>query len=165
MIPLATLRELFDYNYWARDRQLEACAALTQEQFLRPLGSSFSSLRDTLAHLLSSEWVWLESWRGRLPRGLVASEEFPNLAAIAQRWTDIEGQMRDYVRGLTDDTLARPFTYTNLRGQTVTLPLWQTHYHFLNHQTYHRGQVSTLLRQLGSTPVATDFYVYLLSRR
>jgi uncharacterized damage-inducible protein DinB len=57
MVPLATLRELFAYNYWARDRQLEACAALTQEQFQRPLGNSFSSLRDTLAHLVGAEWV------------------------------------------------------------------------------------------------------------
>ena len=77
MVPLATLRELFAYNYWARDRQLEACAALTQEQFQRPLGNSFSSLRDTLAHLVGAEWVWLERWRGRSPRALPAAEEFP----------------------------------------------------------------------------------------
>src|SRR5882672_7998391 len=56
MVPLATLHELFGYNYWARDRQLEACAALSQEQFQRPLGNSFSSLRDTPAHLIGAEW-------------------------------------------------------------------------------------------------------------
>ncbi len=49
MIPLETLRELYDYNYWARDRQLEPCRGLTAEQFQRPLGSSFTSLRDSLA--------------------------------------------------------------------------------------------------------------------
>ena len=52
MIPLVTLRELFAYNYWARDRQLEACAALSQEQFQRPMGGSLPSLRDILAYLL-----------------------------------------------------------------------------------------------------------------
>ena len=62
MIPLATFRELFDFNYWARDRQLAVCRTLTQEQFLRPLGSSYSSLRDTLVHLAGGEWVWLEAW-------------------------------------------------------------------------------------------------------
>jgi uncharacterized damage-inducible protein DinB len=55
MISLEVTRELFDYNYWARDRQLEACAVLTEEQLLRPMGSSFSSLRDTLAHLVAVE--------------------------------------------------------------------------------------------------------------
>ncbi|MFB3778645.1 MAG: DinB family protein [Bryobacteraceae bacterium] len=64
MIPTETLPELYDYNYWARDRQLEACGALTEEQFLRPLGSSFSLVRDTLAHLVGVEWLWLERWLG-----------------------------------------------------------------------------------------------------
>ena len=68
MVPLETLRELYAYNYWARDRQLEACAALSQEQFLRPMGSSFSSVRDTLAHVMGAEWIWLERWRGRSPQ-------------------------------------------------------------------------------------------------
>jgi hypothetical protein len=44
--------------------QLQACAGLTEEQFLRPLGNSFPSLRDTPAHLLAVEWLWLERWRG-----------------------------------------------------------------------------------------------------
>ena len=58
-ISLAILNELFDYNYWARDRQLQTCGALTEEQLLRPLGNSFPSLRDTLTHLLAVEWLWL----------------------------------------------------------------------------------------------------------
>ncbi len=57
MIPLGTLHELFEYNDWARDRQLNTCATLTQEQFLRPMGSSFSPVHNTLLHLLRTEWV------------------------------------------------------------------------------------------------------------
>ena len=59
-ISLCALTELFAHHYWARDRQLLACAALTSEQFLRPLGNSFPSVRDTLVHLLAVEWLWLE---------------------------------------------------------------------------------------------------------
>ena len=76
MIPLVTLRELFAYNYWARDRQLEASAALSQEQFQRPMAKSFPSLRDTLAHRVDGEWLWLERCDGRSPRSLPAAEEF-----------------------------------------------------------------------------------------
>ena len=76
-ISLSVLKELFAHNYWARDRQLQACAALSGEQFLRPLGNSFPSVRDTLAHLLAVEWLWLERWRGRSPRVLLPSEDFP----------------------------------------------------------------------------------------
>jgi uncharacterized damage-inducible protein DinB len=67
---LHALRELFDYNYWARDRQFEACAALTAEEFRRPLGNSFPSLRDTLVHLVGVEVVWLERCIGEYAPGV-----------------------------------------------------------------------------------------------
>lgn len=159
MIALATLRELFDYNYWARDRQLEACAALTEEQFLRPMGSSFSSLRDTLAHLVGAECVWLERWLGRSPRTLPGAEGLNNLAAIQARWREVERGVRQYLAGLNEQALARSLSYVNFKGATWTYPLWRTLIHVVNHQTYHRGQVTTLLRQLGARPAPIDFLV------
>jgi uncharacterized damage-inducible protein DinB len=159
MVPLATLRELVDYNYWARDRQLAVCAALSQEQFQRPLGNSFSSGRNTLVHLVGAEWVWLERCRGRSPRALPLAGEFPTLAAIVDRWRGIEHGLCEYVAGLKEEALARPLTYTNLTGETWTYPLWRTLLHLLNHQTYHRGQVATLLRQLGMQPTPVDLLV------
>lgn len=98
MVTLDALHELFDYNYWARDCQLEACATLSEEQFLRPMGNSFSSVRDTLAHLVAVEWVWHERWRGRSPNQDDAREyaagTFPNLAAVRDRWQAVEGNVR-----------------------------------------------------------------------
>lgn len=159
MISVAVFRELFAYNYWARDRQLEACATLTHEQFLRPLGSSFSSVRDTLVHLMGAEWAWLERWNGRTPHALPAEDDFPTLAAIVERWKTIEPRVREYLAGLKDEILVQSFTYTNFRGQTWTYPLWRSLLHVVNHQTYHRGQVTTLLRQLGIRPEPVDLLV------
>ena len=121
----AVLNEMFDYNYWARDRQLQACAGLTEEQFLRPLGNSFPSLRDTLTHLLAVEWLWLERWRGRSPQTLLAPEEFPTLAALSQRWETVEREMREYVAGLSEEALQCPVTCRSTRGQTWTFTLWR----------------------------------------
>ena len=163
MVSVSTLRELFDYNYWARDRQLEACAALTEEQFLRPMGNSFSSVRDTLAHLVAVEWVWLERWLGRSPTklggGEYSAETFPTLGTVRERWRTVEGNMRSYLSGLQDSALERPLSYTNFKGERWTYPLWQTLVHVVNHQTYHRGQITTLLRQLGTSAPAIDFLV------
>ncbi len=158
MISLTVLGELFDYNYWARDRQLEACATLTPEQFLRRLGNSFSSLRDTLAHLVGAEWIWLERWLGHTPRSM-PSWELTTTAAVEDRWRAVERDMRQYLAGLSEDALPRPLTYINLKGETWTYPLWRTLLHLVNHQTYHRGQVTTLLRQLGAKAPAVDFLV------
>ena len=156
-ISLTALNELFDYNYWARDRQLQTCAGLTEEQFLRPLGNSFPSLRDTLTHLVAVEWVWLERWRGRPPRTLLALDEFPTLAALSQRWRAAERGMREYLAGLSEESLECHLTCVSTRGQAWTYPLWRMILHLLNHQSYHRGQVTALFRQLGVQPPKVDF--------
>ncbi len=157
MISTETFEDLFRYHYWARDRQLEVCASLTEDQFLRPLGGSFASLRDTLAHLVAVEWLWLERWRGRSPRSMPPAAEFPTLEAISRRWRQVETEIRQLLSGLDSTSLAAPLAYINSRGETWTYPLWEMLYHLLNHQSYHRGQVSTLLRLLGAQPAAVDF--------
>ena len=163
MIPLRVLQEMFEYNYWARDLQLRACTGLTDEQFLRPLGSSFASLRDTTVHLFWAEWLWLERWLGRSPTKREAEDfatsRFPNVRAIEDRWRTTEHDARHYLSGLTEDKLIRPLTYTNLQGEKWIYPLWQTLFHVINHQTYHRGQITTMLRQLGAQPPQIDFLV------
>src|SRR5262244_2178877 len=105
MIPLSTIRELFDYNYWARDRQLEACAPLTPEELRRPLGNSFPSLRDTLVHLVGAEFVWLERWLGNTPRAFPPSDHLLALPSITERWREVEQRLRTYLTGLDDHAL------------------------------------------------------------
>lgn len=165
MIPVETLRELYDYNYWARDRQIEACAALTEEQFLRPMGNSFSSVRDTLAHLIFAEWVWQERWHGRSPTEAdaqeVAADKLPNLIAVRERWRSVEGKVRQFLAGLDERALGQRLTYTNLKGERYTYPLGSTLFHVVNHQMYHRGQITTLLRQLGAKAPHIDYLVKL----
>jgi uncharacterized damage-inducible protein DinB len=163
MIPLDALRELFDYNYWARDRQLEACAALSDEQFLHPMGNSFSSMRDTLAHMVYAEWIWLERWLGRSPTKsdaqALAAGTYPNLTAVRERWESLERSLRGYLAGLDEAQLKQPLTYTNTKGERWTYPLGETLFHVVNHQSYHRGQVTTLLRQLGAAAPEIDYLV------
>ncbi len=160
-ISLDAFKELFDYAWWARDRQLEACASLTQEQFLRPLGGSFSCLRDTLAHSLGVEWIWLERWRERSPKALPAPAEFPALETVRGRWKSVEADMKTFLAGLDEETLGRVITCTGTRGNTWKLPLWRFMAHLLNHQSYHRGQVTNYLRQLGIKPPSVDYLAAL----
>ncbi len=156
---LPTLREMFDHNYWARDRQIEAGAPLSQEQFTRLLGGSFPSLRETFAHLVAVEWIWLERWRGRNPRALIPMDDFPTLEAVRERWAEVEREMRSYLDGLDEEALAKPRTIVSTRGEQWTYPLWQMITHLLNHQAYHRGQITNMLRMLGAAPPRIDFLV------
>ena len=156
MLLLVTLRELFAYNYWARDRQLEACAVLSPDDFQRPLHNSFPSIRDTLSHLVGAEWVWLERLRGRSPEALPEIGEFPTLEAIQDRWRAVEQGIRKYLACLREEDLSSYIIYTNFSGEAWRYSIWMVLLHLANHQTYHRGQVTTLLRQLGAHPPALD---------
>jgi uncharacterized damage-inducible protein DinB len=158
-LSLPALVELFDFNYWARDRHLQVCEALTEEQIWRPLVSSFPSLGFAIAHMVIVEWLWLERWQGRPPHALQSPEAFSSLAALSARWRLVESEMKAYLAQLDERALEQPFSYVNLEGQTWTYPLWHTMLHLINHQTYHRGQVAGLLRQLGVQPPGVDFLV------
>jgi uncharacterized damage-inducible protein DinB len=157
-------RVLYDYNSWANHRTLDSCAGLRNEQFTRDLGSSFGSVRDTLAHIYGAEWLWLERWHGRVPPSLPAPADFPDLASLRARWADHERKLNDYIRSLTPSELQRVIKYKNTKGVPFEGPVWPMLQHVVNHSTYHRGQVTTLLRQLGAQPVSTDLIVFYRER-
>ena len=79
---------LIDYHYWARDRLLDAVAALTPDQYTRDLGSSFKSVRETVTHIYAAEWAWFERWNGRSPTALLPPDQFPDLPALRFVQTD-----------------------------------------------------------------------------
>ena len=146
------LRLLIDYHYWARDRLLDAVAALTPEQFVQPLGSSFSSVRDTVAHICDAERIWMMRLKGEKPEGFQQPERFPDVAAIRAEWAEIEREMRAQLVNLGPEGAARAIEYHDLRGNAQSDALWKMLQHVVNHGTYHRGQITTMLRQLGAEP-------------
>ena len=146
------LRTLLDYHYWARDRLLDALEPLTAEQLTRDMGNSFKSIHETVAHLYAAEWAWYERWHGHSPMALLPSDRFPDLVSIRRAWSEHEGKMRGYVEGLGEDGGSRVIDYKLLSGQAGSSPIWQMLQHVVNHASYHRGQVTTMLRQLGVQP-------------
>ncbi len=154
------LRELVAYNRWANARILDAAAKLDEEGFGRTVASSFPSVRETLAHILSSEWVWLERWHGRSLPGHPESWDLGTLASIRAIWAEVERAQQGFLEGLTDDGAAQGFSYRNIRGQPFTSTYAETIRHVVNHSTYHRGQVITMLHQLGAAGVNTDLIAF-----
>jgi uncharacterized damage-inducible protein DinB len=155
---------LFDYNAWANHRALNAASALTPEQFTKPLGSSFSSVRDSLAHICGAEWVWLERFQGRSPSSLPDPSQFADSASLGARWAEQETRLLTFVRGLKQADLDRVMEYKTLKFGVYRNPLWQSMQHLVNHGTYHRGQVTTMLRQHGAQPILTDLMHFYRER-
>lgn len=146
------LQMLLEYHYWARDRMLAVVETLPEEALRKPLGNSFSSIFDTVVHLYGADWIWRTRWDGTSPAGLPASSEFSDLAAVRRAWSDEEQRIRAVLTRLGPDDVGRPFEYRAWDGRLYTQPFWQMLQHLVNHGSYHRGQVTTMLRQVGATP-------------
>jgi uncharacterized damage-inducible protein DinB len=158
------VRQLFDYNAWANQRSLDAAAQLSDEQFVKPLGSSFSSVRDTLVHICAGEWIWLERFHGNSHSGLPDPKEVQTVAALREHWRPQAARLLEFVNGLTQSDLDRMFEYKTISFGMYSNPLWQSLQHLANHGTYHRGQVATLVRQLGAKPILTDLMHFYRER-
>lgn len=158
------IKKLFAYSRWANARTLESASGLTAEEYSRSVGGSFGSVQGTLAHLYGADWVWLERWHGRSPRALPESEQFATLEALGEKWRKVQDERTAFLEGLDTKRMSEPLTYVNFKGETWTYPLGDTLVHMANHSTYHRGQVATLLRQLGKAPASTDYLLFLDAR-
>ena len=146
------LKTLVDYHYWARDRLLEAVDRLSPEEFTKDLGNSFPSIRDTLVHLYGAECIWCARWEGSPPQTMPDPGGFPDLAAIRRLWADQELKVRGVLESLGAQGVGTLIEYRTMNGEPQAQPFWQMLQHLVNHGSYHRGQLTTMLRQLGQRP-------------
>ena len=158
---LSTLRNFFAFGRWANRMTLESVAALTPEEYARPIGGSFGSVQGTLDHLYGADWVWLERFHGRSPRAMPTGDDPLALEALAPKWREVEAGQDAYIAALTQERLTEPLSYVSFSGDSFTRRLGDALLHLANHGTYHRGQVATLLRQLGKKAISTDYLRFL----
>jgi len=152
---------LLEYNVWANHRLMRAAATLSVDDFKRDaLAASHGGVRGTLAHILFAEWLWLERWKGVSHTRGIDEGEFADVVALRDRWTLIEGHRAEWLRGLRDDGLGETIRYQTTAGVPYEAPLWQLVQHVVNHSTYHRGQITLMLRALHVRPVATDLMLW-----
>ncbi|MGQ0560981.1 MAG: DinB family protein [Gemmatimonadota bacterium] len=156
--------ELYDFNAWATRRMFESTSALSDEELARDLKNSFPSVRDTLIHIVGADWVWLTRWQGSSPSALPSTKESLSHDDLVRWWHDIDAERDAFLRGLTPDALDRVVAYRNFAGVDFGFPLWQMLRHLVNHSSYHRGQVTTMLKQLGHKPVSTDMILLYQER-
>ena len=157
---LEMARELLTYNTWANRKMLDAVSNLSQQQFTRELGGSYPSVQSTLTHILWAEWLWLERWQDRSPMEVFDPADFPSVESIQERWQGVQDGQAASVGSLTSGLLERVGRYRNRKGETWEYVLWRQLQHAFNHSTYHRGQVTNMLRQLGARAVTTDYLAY-----
>jgi uncharacterized damage-inducible protein DinB len=159
--PMTDLVELLEYHRWATNLTVGAAQALTPEQFMRDLGSSFPSVRDTLVHVFTADRAWLGRLEGGTPPRANAAD-FAGLDSLLEVWEPVLTRWPTVVKSLGD--AGRLIEYKSFAGDPFTNPLGQIVRHVVNHGTYHRGQVATMLRQLGAQAVSSDLIYFYRER-
>lgn len=180
MIPVDYIRTLYAYTDWANERMLTAVEGVPPNRRHRDLGSSFPTLHDTMVHMLVSEWIWMSRWTGSSSAeksaeksaenfGKKPAAEMPDadslvdLDMVRSRWESLATRRGAFIDELTEEKLQAPLVYRNSRNETFDQPLWEVMCHTANHASYHRGQITTMIRQLDGEPVITDMIAYFRS--
>jgi uncharacterized damage-inducible protein DinB len=151
-------RTMSGYNRWMNERLYEACAALPDEQRKRDLGAFFKSIHGTLNHLLLADRVWMGRFTGApFQVRSLAQELYADYAELRAERARTDDTISGWAARLRPADFDSELTYTSIdKPQPRRLPLGLTIVHFFNHQTHHRGQVTTLMKQCGVDPGVTD---------
>jgi uncharacterized damage-inducible protein DinB len=153
------LNTLFAYGRWATRRLLHAVSCLNVSALDQPLETSFGTLRGTILHLYGVERLWLDRWQNG-PVGPAAPAWLDSIGDIELHWENVWQGQATFVRSRSVGDLDAVFAYRNRSGGVAEVRTRDMLVHVVNHGTYHRDQIASELRQLGGTPVPTDFLLF-----
>ena len=158
--------ELAQYNIWANNIVISWLQQIDDEQWKRSINSSFSSIEATVTHIAGAEKIWSERWQ--LHQNIIFLQ--PVFAdaknELIEIWKAASASILDFIEQMNEDDFTKSFSFKRLNGEENTLQYVQTFTHVINHSTYHRGQLVTMLRQVGFTNVSsTDHLAYSLLKK
>ncbi len=163
-------RFLARYNRWMNQRLCQASESLSDAERKQERGAFFGSIHHTLTHLVLADRMWLHRFASQqtvfaalspallaLPEGSdYSSDLHPDWLDLRQTRDALDEVIEQWLAGMAPDFLTSTLRYTNTKGVQRAHPAWQAMTHFFNHQTHHRGQVTTLLMQAGVDIGVTD---------
>jgi uncharacterized damage-inducible protein DinB len=160
VVSVEHARTFARYNRWMNRNLYDCAARLTDAQRKEDVGAFFKSIHGTLNHLLLGDNIWMGRFEGPafVPKtGSLAEEMHADFDELRGARAAMDARIVDWAARLTDAALASELRYTSIVNPAPrAMPMWLAVTHFFNHQTHHRGQVTTLLMQRGIDPGVTD---------
>jgi uncharacterized damage-inducible protein DinB len=153
-MTLEEIKVLWDFNTWADGLVFDAVARLSPEQYQRDMQSSHGGILGTLAHIVSAERGWLGRWTNDRPIQQSSLQDVASVEELRGHWQQVGEKMQQYLSTLNNARLQELMTTTSQSG-LVTNSYWQMIQHVVDHSSYHRGQIVTMLRQVSVTPPST----------
>lgn len=159
-MTLQEIKTLHAFNAWANNKIFNALDEIPTELYFKDMKSSHGSIHGTMTHLVAAEKIWLSRWIGTPETTLMGPGEVPTLKELKTTWERVGHGMAKFLGTMTDRKLQDTFPMSNSRGQAFRHVYWQAIQHVVDHSTYHRGQIITLLRQLGVIPPSTGLITF-----
>jgi uncharacterized damage-inducible protein DinB len=159
------LQQMFEYVRWADNQMLAAARSVPDEGYYKEQGISIGSIHKLLVHCMAVEWLWLSRWRNETPARVENQDDYPNRDSVLQRWPLVHSAITDFLGTQTPKSLARDVQYRNLKGELFSLPLADLMLHLIDHATYHRGQLNTMIKKAGGQTANVSYQVYSMQKR
>jgi uncharacterized damage-inducible protein DinB len=153
-----------EFMKWADERFLAALFPLPTDKLQEYTGTSFKSMLGTLSHVYLAELVWLKRVQGFQDAQIADLRNPATLAILGESWPATHQDWIEWAHPLTLDDWLKPLKWRNSAGVESQLPHWQVVLHLVNHGSYHRGQIATMLRQSGIAPPGTDLVTFYRTR-
>lgn len=150
---------LIDYNTWANRKIAAQIRSIPQELFEKNVGGSFGSMKATLIHLLESDWLWVKRFQGIPLAPALPDWQNTTAADVVDNWKTVQDEMRASVRDLKNIP-GRQIDFITRKGAQLKMPLEDIVLHLTHHGSYHRGQLTNMIRQVGHQPVSTDYFIF-----
>jgi uncharacterized damage-inducible protein DinB len=160
MISTAYCLTMAQYNNWMNRKLFDLRARLTDDLRKRDLHAFFRSIHGTLDHLLAVDAMLLAHFKEGAPRYLPEGELRSDFSELGRRRQKVDAEILAWSGAVSPDWPAQPYAFTNDEDglpRSVTRSLWVMQ--LFNHQTHHRGQVTTLLTQLGQDIGSMDLHM------
>jgi uncharacterized damage-inducible protein DinB len=160
MISKALLVKHLEYSLWASQLVLEAAAKLPADALDVNRGNSFGGILDTLVHIFRADRVWMRRLLGEPAAPFAPAGEQLTFADLREQWPEVMGKLIRHVDGLEEAAISGRLDWINIKGEPKNEVLYKILLHIVNHGTYHRGQVITMIKQAGGEVVSTDLVYY-----
>jgi uncharacterized damage-inducible protein DinB len=164
-VRVSDLKRLYDYHYWANKKLLAVVSQLSPDEFTQSVAGSYGSVRNTLVHVVSAEWGWLDRCGGPARGARLNPADYPTAESLIETWGRVERYMREFLSTLTDDDLARDVEFSFGNGPRNVASVGDLLSHGVVHSVHHRGQVAMLLRLLGHVPGDFDLLYFAIDTR
>lgn len=158
MITPAYCQLLARYGRWMNERMLASLATMPDGERKRDRGAFFGSIHRTLNHLVWADSIWVARFTGATyAERAYGADLFDGFEALAAAREATDRAVLDWAGQLDTSWLSSPLEYRSAGdGRLRRLPAWIAATHVFNHATHHRGQLTTLIKQAGADPGATD---------